>query len=690
MTPPVDEATGGRAAIVAGGAAAIAAVAAIAAFALYLSTLAPTVATGDSGELATVAATLGLAHPPGYPTFTMLGHLFTLLPFGDPAYRVNLMSAVLGAAGVLVACLTIGRLIDSALRAPGSATGAAAVAWLAAAIGGLGLALSTAFWRYSLVAEVFALSNLLALLLLLLMLEWSRRPERMRFLWAAAAIGGLALTNQQTIVFVAPALVVLLGLGLTRYTEPPIGRRAGQPVPWRALGMAVLIGIVSLLPYIYLPIAAGGGAAKVWGDPTTPGGFFAILTRSAYGTLSFTVRDTSGSVFEHLTLFGGYLVSAFTPVGLAVAGVGAVWLAVRRTGEAVALGLWALMAGPVFLIVANPPLSDPVTRGVLERFYLLPSLPIAVALGVGAWQVSGRVARMAPVGSAVRRWAALGMAAVMILALVGLAAVRLPDVDESSNRVAEAYADDLLGTLPPDALLLMRSDEHYTSVTYAQEVRGIRPDVVAIDVELLKLPTYVDLVEARHPEVNIPFASYDGGVTRFLADLINLEIGARPVFIVGDMEEDLARRFDIVDHGLADRVLPDGEAPDKLGVLREDTGLIDRLHPPDRTYAETTWEAAIAAHYADVAFQTGVALQELGPQPDAAEVERLYRRAIRISPTIAGAYKNLGILLQTNSGAPDDIIALWERYLELRPEDEQAGVIRATIDRLRGEASPAP
>jgi tetratricopeptide (TPR) repeat protein len=236
----------------------------------------------------------------------------------------------------------------------------------------------------------------------------------------------------------------------------------------------------------------------------------------------------------------------------------------------------------------------------------------------------------------------------------------------------------------------MRSDEHYTSVTYAQEVRGVRPDVVAIDVELLKLPTYVDLVEARHPDVNIPFPSYDGGVTRFLADLINLEIGARPVFIVGDMEEDLAQRFDIVDHGLADRVLPDGEAPDKLGVLREDTGLIDRLHPPDRAYAETTWEAAIAAHYADVAFQTGVALQELGPQPDAAEVERLYRRAIQISPTIAGAYKNLGILLQTNGGAPHDIIGLWERYLELRPEDEQAGAIRATIDRLRGEASPAP
>ena len=79
---------------------------------LYLVTLAPTVATGDSGELAAVAATLGLAHPPGYPTFTLLGHLFTWLPFGDPAYRVNLLSAVLDMVAVGVAAFGTARLVE--------------------------------------------------------------------------------------------------------------------------------------------------------------------------------------------------------------------------------------------------------------------------------------------------------------------------------------------------------------------------------------------------------------------------------------------------------------------------------------------------------------------------------------------------------------------------------------------------
>src|SRR5260370_21268266 len=69
--------------------------AAMAVFLVYLRTLAPTVVGGDTPELITVAYTMGVAHPPGYPLFTMLAKLFTLFPFGTVAWRVNLLSAVL-------------------------------------------------------------------------------------------------------------------------------------------------------------------------------------------------------------------------------------------------------------------------------------------------------------------------------------------------------------------------------------------------------------------------------------------------------------------------------------------------------------------------------------------------------------------------------------------------------------------
>src|SRR5438046_10589545 len=66
----------------------------IAAGILYFLTAARDIVVGDTPELITAAATLGVAHPPGYPLFTMLGHLFSLLPFGSIPFRLNLVSLV--------------------------------------------------------------------------------------------------------------------------------------------------------------------------------------------------------------------------------------------------------------------------------------------------------------------------------------------------------------------------------------------------------------------------------------------------------------------------------------------------------------------------------------------------------------------------------------------------------------------
>ena len=76
---------------------------------LYLTTLAPSVVTlfDDSLEFQLVTYQLGIAHPTGYPLYTLLGKLFTFLPMGNVAYRVNLMSAVFGALTVALVYLLI-------------------------------------------------------------------------------------------------------------------------------------------------------------------------------------------------------------------------------------------------------------------------------------------------------------------------------------------------------------------------------------------------------------------------------------------------------------------------------------------------------------------------------------------------------------------------------------------------------
>src|SRR5947209_9219433 len=145
---------------------------------LYFLTAARDIVVGDSPELITAAVTLGVAHAPGYPLFTMLGHLFSLIPFGAIPFRVNLLS---------VACdaLTIGVVYLSAFRLTRSQ--------LAAAVAALLLAVNPTFWEWSLATEVFPLNNLLAAVLILLLITWHEQPEHSLFLIAAFFVAGLAL-----------------------------------------------------------------------------------------------------------------------------------------------------------------------------------------------------------------------------------------------------------------------------------------------------------------------------------------------------------------------------------------------------------------------------------------------------------------------------------------------------------------
>src|SRR5260221_5680274 len=66
----------------------------LAAFALYVATAARDIVFGDTPELTAVALSAGVAHPPGYPVFTLIGWVFGQLPVGPPPFRIALFSAV--------------------------------------------------------------------------------------------------------------------------------------------------------------------------------------------------------------------------------------------------------------------------------------------------------------------------------------------------------------------------------------------------------------------------------------------------------------------------------------------------------------------------------------------------------------------------------------------------------------------
>ena len=85
---------------------------------LYAATLAPTVTLVDSGELIVAAHTLGVAHPPGFPLYTLLAHLASVVPIGNVAVRVNFASAFFAACAVAVLSLLAAEALPSAGHHP--------------------------------------------------------------------------------------------------------------------------------------------------------------------------------------------------------------------------------------------------------------------------------------------------------------------------------------------------------------------------------------------------------------------------------------------------------------------------------------------------------------------------------------------------------------------------------------------
>jgi len=76
---------------------------------IYLFTLAPELTLEDSGELCTGSFYAGIPHPPGYPFWAIYSWLWTLLPFGNVAWRVEVGESFAAAMGCGLVALMVSR-----------------------------------------------------------------------------------------------------------------------------------------------------------------------------------------------------------------------------------------------------------------------------------------------------------------------------------------------------------------------------------------------------------------------------------------------------------------------------------------------------------------------------------------------------------------------------------------------------
>jgi len=286
-------------------------------FSLYLRTLAPTVlhyapdAFPDSVLLQVKAYVLSIPNPTGYPTYIMLAHLFTYLPFGEPALRVNLASAVFAALAVFALFLVCRTLVGRTLPA---------------AVAALLFGLSQSFWSQAVIAEVYTLNALFIAMVLLSLFVWRARrdvPRGDRYLLVSSFLLGLAVTHHMTSALLVPAAFLFVWLvDRSRLTD--------WPLVLRGAGLFFL----ALTPYAYLPLRARMDPPLNEIDPSTPGRFLQLVTGANFESrmLAFGPLELPGRMAMYLEL----LLQQFSPVFLVVAAMGVGYLA-AKDGAALAL-----------------------------------------------------------------------------------------------------------------------------------------------------------------------------------------------------------------------------------------------------------------------------------------------------------------------------------------------------------------
>lgn len=195
--------------------------------------MAPEVTLQDSGELVTGAFNFGVPHPPGYPFWALMGYVWShfIVPFGNPAWRMALLSVVTGALTVGVLTIMMTRSIRLLLHSLpwGDRSHERETAWIAATVGASAALLfgfNRGVWLWAVVSEMRVLNVFSFMLTACLFFTWAVQPQQRKFLYMMIGFFGLSLGNHQTIsVMVVPLAVGVLAVGLNQFFER---RRLGQ------------------------------------------------------------------------------------------------------------------------------------------------------------------------------------------------------------------------------------------------------------------------------------------------------------------------------------------------------------------------------------------------------------------------------------------------------------------------------
>ncbi len=410
-------------------------------FLLYLFTRLPSVGLIDSSEISLGCHYLNILHPTGYPLFTLLGRLFSLLPVGTVHHRLTALTGML-----TISALGLFFLIGKRLNCHPLTTTAIVLL----------LGISPPVWSVSTDVEVYSLTLFISALLWLTIVE----IERPNIILIFAYLAGLILTNHLTGIWTVIGATTTLTLAKRRHLI--------KSIPW-----LIPIFLIGLSPYLMLIIRARAQPLIAWGNPINMERLLWHITGRQYQVWMFTLPFAS--VLKNLK--SGLFLLAHTLGYLLIPAVIYGWYVLIRKNLPLAIGLTTTIILTI-LYSANYAIPD------IEAYYLPAVIALGVITTVGINYLLVRYGKK-----------------IHLLGIIPLAMgiINFPVQNKGDNWVAYDQAVNTLRSADTNGIIITDWWDIYAPALYIQKIEKVRTDVCIIDKELLRRTWYFDFLKKKYP-----------------------------------------------------------------------------------------------------------------------------------------------------------------------------------------------
>jgi hypothetical protein len=449
---------------------------------------------------------LGIAHPTGYPLFTLLGHLFSLIPFHfSKIYQLNLLTAIWCSLAVTVFVYTSKFILDNLIvfefnnkaklqkeskkgkrkkgedrkrefSTPPKAIIEEPVKYIASVSAGLLLGFDRTFWNQGNAVEVYSLQAFLFCLIIFSLLKAYITPIEERGLtkrWLIfAAILALGFSNHMTTLFVLPATAYL-------YFDKFRLKTAGIK---RLLIMVFLIFLPIFAGiYLYLPIRASQGPVLNWGNPVDFERFFRHVSGWQFQVWFFKSTDV---MKKQLVYFFSNLFLEFN-IGILLCLYG-IFISYLKARKFFIFNIILLLFS--LLYASNYDIVD------IDSYFLLSYVALSFFALFGIVQIFSKL-------SFKQYKRSITTALIAICILIQLI-FNYKENDLKDVYTFEDYSKSTLNSTKPNSIILTYLwDYLVASSYYFQLVEKYRPDVIVIDKELLRRSWYYGQINRQHPGV---------------------------------------------------------------------------------------------------------------------------------------------------------------------------------------------